>query len=187
VSGVLHGTTVLLLVVPGLLLLARARALAGTPGRRVALELAFGMYIAVLVVVVLFPLRVDAALRADDAVWDYAAFIRDWVNLTPFETVGRLLGRASPNQALRQIGGNIALLAPLGLLGPALFAGLRRPGRMLALALGAALGVEIMQYLARVARLSLRSVDIDDAMLNVIGAMLGFFVWALWNRRAVRS
>lgn len=182
-----RGVYVLIAGVPLLLLLAARRSSSGIDRGRVRLEFAFGLYLLIVLVLVLFPLRVSPALRADDAVWDYAAFIRDWTNFVPFASIGQLLERSSPTQVVRQLGGNLLLLAPFGALAPVLFRRLRRPGAMVAAALVSSLGIEALQYLGRVMRLSLRSVDIDDAMLNFAGAMLGFLVWSLWRRAAARA
>ena len=182
----LHGEYVLAVGVPLLIALAVLRRRRGVAPSRVALESAFGLYALLLLMVVLFPLRVSAGLRADKAVWDYATFLRDWFNLMPFATIRQVMERA-PQQALRQLGGNLVLLAPLGFLVPALYPRFRRAGAMIALSVTVALGIEFIQYLARVARLSLRSVDVDDAMLNIAGALVGFLVWVIWSRFRARS
>jgi glycopeptide antibiotics resistance protein len=137
-----------------------------------------------VVVVVLFPLRVDAGLRADDAVWDYTLFLRYSVNLVPFASIRNMVEHARPSDAARQIAGNLALLLPLGMLAPALFLRMRRVVPMVALGVGAAVGIEVIQYLARIARLSLRSIDVDDAILNMLGAAVGYLLWLVWSRRA---
>jgi glycopeptide antibiotics resistance protein len=187
---VFHEIYALALGVPLLLALAYHRSRAGVGRDRVRLEFAFGLYLLLVTVVVLFPMRVSPALRADDAVWDYATFLRDWVNLVPFATITRVFAR-EPGQALRQLGGNLVLLAPLGVFAPALYPRFRRAGAMVVLAVASALGIELVQYLARVARLSLRSVDVDDALLNITGALVGYLVWVLWSwlarRRGVRD
>lgn len=171
---------VLGILVFGLLAVRRRRA--GAPTASVLQWLLFATYLLLVAVVVLFPLRVSAGLRADDAVWDYATFIRDWVNLVPFATVGDLLDRSSPTQAMRQLGGNILLLLPLGFLVPLRYPRFRGLWPILLLAVVSAVGIECVQYLARVARLSLRSVDVDDAMLNIVGAMIGYLGWRVWTR-----
>lgn len=182
----LFGRVLLLLGIPALVILAVFRLRSGVDRTRVWVEVAFGFYLLCLVDVVLFPLRVDPGLRADDAVWDYAAFIKNWVNLTPFATIGQLLDRPSGTQAIRQLGGNLVLLVPLGLALPVLFGRMRSPVAALATIVLTAFGIEGVQFLARVARLSLRSIDVDDAILNVIGGLLGFVAWVAWNRVAPR-
>lgn len=173
----LHGTYLIAVVVLLLIIRAFRRWRAGAPIGRLALETAFAAYLLAVLVVVLFPLRVSPGLRADDAVWDYASFIRNWVNLVPFASVRQVLRYGWPHQAIRQLGGNLVLLLPLGVFAPALAPRFRRAPAALVLALTSSLGIEGMQYLARVARLSLRSVDIDDAILNTVGALIGYAIW----------
>lgn len=180
VSQLLSGIVLFLFGVPVLVAVMRHRVpLVGS--RRARLEFVFGVYLLMLTNVVLFPLRVDPGLRADDAVWDYASFLENWVNLTPFASIDQMLDRPSRMQAARQIGGNMLLLAPLGALLPVLRGGMRRPAVMIATIMATALGIEVTQYLARIARLSLRSIDVDDVILNIAGGVLGFIVWAVWS------
>jgi glycopeptide antibiotics resistance protein len=179
---VLAGWVVLVVGAPFAIIVAWVRHRSGVDRRRVALELVFALYVLVLVDLVLFPLRLDPGLRADDAVWDYDAFLRDWVNLTPFATVTELWEGASACQAVRQLGGNLLLLLPLGVLAPALFRRMRSFPVLILVAAGAAVSMEGAQFLARVARLSLRSVDVDDAILNFAGALLGYLIGRVWSR-----
>lgn len=175
-----HGSYLLLAGVPALLIYAAHRRRRGVAHGRVALETAFLAYVLLVTVVVLFPLRVSPALRADDAVWDYATFVRDWVNLVPFASVRQVLEYGWPHQAIRQLGGNLVLLLPLGIFAPALVPRFRHASSILLLAFASGIGIEALQYLARVARFSLRSVDIDDAILNVAGALIGYSLWRVW-------
>ena len=140
-----HGSYLLLAGVPALLIYAAHRRRSGTTTGRLALETAFLAYVLLVVAVVFFPLRVSPALRADDAVWDYATFVR-----------------------------------PLGAFAPALVPRFRHASSILVLAFASGIGIEALQYLARVARFSLRSVDIDDAILNVAGALIGYSLWRVW-------
>ena len=175
-----HGSYLLLAGVPALLIYAAHRRRSGTTTGRLALETAFLAYVLLVVAVVFFPLRVSPALRADDAVWDYATFVRDWVNLVPFASVRQVLEYGWPRQAIRQLGGNLVLLLPLGAFAPALVPRFRHASSILVLAFASGIGIEALQYLARVARFSLRSVDIDDAILNVAGALIGYSLWRVW-------
>lgn len=178
----LAGWILLVVGTPVALIVAWVRHRSGVDRRRVALELVFVLYVLILVDLVLFPLRVDPRLRADDAVWDYHAFLHDWVNLVPFATVRELLEGASAWQAVRQLGGNLLLLLPFGALAPALLRRVRSLPVFICIAAAAAASMEGVQFLARVARLSLRSVDVDDAILNFAGALLGYLIWRVWSR-----
>lgn len=179
---VLDGWVVLLVGAPAAFILSWVRHRSGVDRRRIALELVFALYLVGLVDVVLFPLRVDPGLRADDAVWNYDTFRRDWVNLAPFATVTQLWEGASTWQAVRQLGGNLLLLLPLGVLAPALVRRVRSLPVFICVAAGAAVSMEGAQFLARVARLSLRSVDVDDAILNFTGALVGYLIWRVGSR-----
>lgn len=118
--------------------------------------------------------------RPDDA---YLA--GHWINLVPFATILDQV-RSGRGSALVQLVGNVGLLLPLGLLGPVVMPSLRRVGRLALVALGGAVAIELIQLVATGARLIDRSVDIDDVILNVAGALLGWLVWRgvalLWER-----
>jgi glycopeptide antibiotics resistance protein len=81
--------------------------------------------------------------------------------------------------------GNVALFVPLGILLPLVWRHLRfRSGIQIAIALS--LGIELVQYLSR-AWGSYRSADVNDVVLNGLGACLGLaFVSLLRLRRGAR-
>jgi VanZ family protein len=104
-----------------------------------------------------------------------------WINLVPFATIGAQV-RTGSGSALVQLVGNVGLLLPLGLLGPVLMPSLRRVPRLALVALGGSVAIELVQLVATSVRFINRSVDVDDVILNVAGALLG---WLLW--RAIAS
>lgn len=99
----------------------------------------------------------------------------DGTNLTPFHTIGRQLDRGLHGQLI----GNTLLLAPIGftlrLWGWSI-------GRVLLAVTAGAVAIEAGQAL--VGRVS----DIDDVILNVLGALIGVLVAsvvaAVWSRSA---
>lgn len=103
--------------------------------------------------------------------------ISAWTNVVPCRTIAQLLARSSPDQAVRQIGGNLGLLLPLGLFGPVLVPRLRPMRGLLLAASLVSVGIETLQFVGSLAGVIGRSVDIDDVILNVIGALLGWAVW----------
>lgn len=93
-------------------------------------------------------------------------------NTDPGATLKLYLDRPSIKAALLEIGGNLALLAPLGMLLPVLFARMRRV-LWLALAVGlVSLTIETAQGLL----IAGRSFDVDDVILNTAGALLAYLL-----------
>ena len=72
------------------------------------------------------------------------------------------------------IGGNILLLLPLGLLLPILWTNLRNLKKIFLIGLFTSLSIEILQLIENILYLGFRSVDIDDVIFNVIGIILGY-------------
>jgi len=103
-----------------------------------------------------------------------------WINLVPFATIAAQVRSASGN-ALVQLVGNVGLLLPLGLIGPVVMTSLRRMPRLALVALGGSVAIELVQLVGTSVGLMSRSVDIDDVILNVAGALLG---WLLWHTMA---
>ncbi|MEP6819926.1 MAG: VanZ family protein [bacterium] len=69
--------------------------------------------------------------------------------------------------------GNLALLLPLGILLPLISHRFRTLKRVLLFALCLSVGIEAIQFVWRFFG-NLRAVDIDDVILNTLGACLGF-------------
>lgn len=103
-------------------------------------------------------------------------------NLVPLRTIGIYLAHADEPFWIRQALGNLALLLPVGLLGPlALPRMLDTWWRAALAALALSLAVELIQL-----AIPNRSSDVDDVLVNVAGALLGYGVWATLRRAAGR-
>jgi glycopeptide antibiotics resistance protein len=109
-----------------------------------------------------------------------------WINLVPFATIGAQV-RTMSGSAVVQLVGNIGLLLPLGLLGPVVMPSLRRLPRLALVALGGSVAIELVQLVATSARLIDRSVDIDDVILNVAGALIGWVLWRMMTSLLERA
>ncbi len=77
--------------------------------------------------------------------------------------------------------GNLALFLPLGILLPLTFDRFRSLKRVMAIAFCLSLSIETIQFFSRFIG-SLRAVDIDDVLLNTLGAFLGFVLYKLVNQ-----
>ena len=106
------------------------------------------------------------------------------VNLKPFRTIRNyvyVLFRTKDTGLLRHIivnlVGNVVLFLPLGFLLAENFAGLRKFYRMLPFCAVIIAGIEAAQLLT-----GLGSLDVDDLILNLLGASAGYGSWRFWNR-----
>ena len=153
-----------------------------TPARRVALEAIFIGYVAALAYVTLF-LPLSAASKAHGFGWVA-------VNFVPARSIVGI-SRDCRGQAMRQLLGNVVLFMPLGLLLPLLGARCRRFALTAAVGLSVSVGIELVQLALLLTQTARRVVDVDDVILNVTGACLGYLVWqglhALVQRGARRS
>jgi glycopeptide antibiotics resistance protein len=92
-------------------------------------------------------------------------------NLVPFQTLGIYLNNLGSWFWMRNLLGNLALLLPLGLLGPIALPALDRWWRIALLALLVSTAIELTQLLVPD-----RSADIDDVIVNVAGALVGYAI-----------
>ncbi len=131
----------------------------------------FAVYTVLLVKVAFFPLVWDASFGGTGL---------PYINLVPLRSILDIVAHTAPATALRQIGGNLLLLAPLGFLAPVTFPKVRTAGRSCLLLLTAAFGIEAVQLLlSLVTGVPGRVVDIDDVLLNLAGGLCGYFAYFL--------
>jgi len=108
----------------------------------------------------------------------------DHINVIPFEYSFKCFlvpKTMHPNLlpfCLRNTLGNIALFLPLGILLPLVSKRYRSLGRVALIALCLSLTIEMIQFLSQFIG-NPRSVDIDDVLLNTIGACLGLLIYWL--------
>jgi glycopeptide antibiotics resistance protein len=93
-------------------------------------------------------------------------------NLIPFHTLAIYFRNFGSGFWMRNLFGNLGLLLPLGLLGPVALPVLRRWWLILPLALLISASIELAQI-----RIPDRSADIDDVIVNVVGALLGYLLF----------
>ena len=126
-------------------------------------------------------LMLFARLEAAQAV-SLAQYAHGHLELVPLRTIaGQLTLAAEGNlHAISNLGGNVLLFAPFGWLLPSLFRPLRRYRRFIAVFAGSVAAVELAQLLLRVG-----FCDVDDLLLNALGASLGFLLWRLTRDRPV--
>ena len=93
-------------------------------------------------------------------------------------------GSRAHSFCVRNARGNVALFFPFGLLVPLIWPSVKL-GRGLLLALGLSCSIELAQYLSS-AWGSYRAADVNDVVLNVVGAGLGLVLAAVLRPRPSR-
>jgi glycopeptide antibiotics resistance protein len=99
-------------------------------------------------------------------------------NLVPFATIRIYLANLDTPFWQSQAVGNVLLLLPVGLFGPLAIAWLGRWWRVL-------LAAALFSSCIELAQLAIpdRSADVDDVMLNALGALLGYFLLRAFGLR----
>ncbi len=108
------------------------------------------------------------------------AFSHRSINFVPFKTIIAFtdLSTHSLNAIITNLLGNIAAFVPMGFLIPITF-NIRnnRFIKVFIVVLFATICIELSQYIMRVG-----TCDIDDVILNVLGGMVGYVIFFLWDR-----
>lgn len=163
VPAVLVGVPVLVLVAWGLAAWRMRRMETGRAWRRSVLD--------VLLVASVLPVLYLVLVPVD--------FQETRVRLVPGSDVVTVHDMTS----VWQLVGNLVMLAPLGALAPLRWPWLRSMGRVVLVAVAAACGIELVQWVFDLGR----AVTTDDALVNALGAVLGAAASRPWwstTRRA---
>ena len=107
----------------------------------------------------------------------YAEYMQRFTNFIPFKTIIEYVQRYSIGYwrlATLNLLGNLALFVPMGMALPCLFKKLNRFWKVILTVLGMVVIVELVQGVLRVG-----SIDIDDVIFNVVGAMIGYEIIAI--------
>ena len=105
-------------------------------------------------------------------IWDLIAYgkLDDTINVIPFSSEGIM------TYVL-----NIIMFMPLGFLLPLIWKNFRNAWKVIFMGFGLSLGIEFLQLF------SLRATDIDDLIMNTIGTVLGYLIWALFHKLVPKS
>jgi len=151
------------------------RVLRRIPFRRAVAEGLFAGYILAVLGVVFMPLR---AVSPENAPYLWAS-----VNVVPLHTVVEMF-REFPGRVIQQLVGNVVLFVPLGFLLPVISVRCRRLPATASVALAFSAGIELVQLAMLLSLTGQRSVDIDDVILNVTGAIVGYSAWRVFRALA---
>ena len=132
---------------------------------RPALWTAFGIYCFILIYILFLS-------RGANIHYTYAQYFIRFTNFIPFRTIVEYIDRYNNgfrNLSVINLLGNFILFTPMGMLLPCVVPKLNRFWKVTLTVLIMVVAVEITQGILRVG-----SVDIDDVLFNVIGAIIGY-------------
>lgn len=105
--------------------------------------------------------------------------VKTYENLfSPAKKQSRLLAK----DVLQNIIGNIIMFMPLGIFLPMADKRFENYKRIFVFAAAGSMLIELAQYLSRYIN-NYRQVDIDDVILNTLGAILGYYIYKSWMTR----
>ena len=147
---------------------------------RVAVGLIAIAHLAVLASVALFPIPLTGRFPNP--------FPDGWINLVPFATIGPVLAGHGSGSDVSLLILNTFVLLPAGIYVPLLVPAARSVRGLVVLTIVGGLSIELAQV-AMIALVGMpyRSIDIDDAILNAIGLVLGWFLLRVGTARLARS
>ena len=113
---------------------------------------------------------------------DYWAFVKGGYNLVPLRTLGQMLNLLAQDRQMAWFSvvnllGNVIMFLPLGLL-PAVWKRQRDFGVFLLTVAGLILAAELLQLFT-----TLGTADVDDLLLNVPGACIGYGIWKIFRKK----
>lgn len=102
-------------------------------------------------------------------------------NFIPFYSIKNIINHNPIENLVKQIGGNLILLIPLGIYVPVAYEKCRKLRCFSILMLSVSLSIEAIQFLlGEIMNYHYRTVDIDDIILNVTGSLIGFIISLLY-------
>jgi glycopeptide antibiotics resistance protein len=130
----------------------------------------FVFYLLNVVNITIFPIEIMFSEEAKQTVTRY--FVN--TNFIPFKSI---MGSLEAGSSIRQNGGNLLLLFPLGMYLQFFFRNKNLSYRM-ALFYGsiASVSIEILQWILSYFGYNHRAVDIDDVLLNATGFIMGYIL-----------
>ena len=144
------------------------------------LRVLFGIYIIVVIKVIIFKYPF-AQLQAIANTWQKGVILEGLgtANFVPFHTIKMYIDYAYKLNSVENLAGNILVFVPFGFLFPMVFQDGWKLSVMLVNAFTFVLGIETFQLFS-----AFGAFDVDDILLNCLGAALGFGIYKgmkRWN------
>lgn len=151
---------------------------------RELVKFGFNIYIFALIGVTLFPLEIrfgEHPIPTFSPAINYMPFrsiIKDMSNIGQ----GHFSAAFQVELLIRNVGGNFILLMSLGFLTPVLWEKVNSVKKSLVIGFLVSLSIELLQLLEGALSIAYpRVVDVDDIILNTLGAAVGYIIYTLVN------
>lgn len=140
----------------------------------------FAGYLAFLVIMLFTPNSyiANSGINLTNENFDFVGNFKDritsgaWgVNLVPLRTIKNYIKYSGFLHTMTNVMGNIIIFLPFGIFVAEIFPKTRSLSKILVITFFSSFFVEFIQFFIG------RSVDIDDLMLNVLGSVIGYFIW----------
>lgn len=146
------------------------------------IKILFAIYIIVVIKVIIFKYPYEE-LRSIVAMWRKDVILEGLgtANFVPFKTIKMYIDYAYKLNSVENLAGNILVFVPFGILFPLVVSGKERFYVMLLNAFVFILGIETFQLFS-----AFGAFDVDDILLNCLGAAIGYGLYRLfmvWQRR----
>ncbi|PEC22312.1 hypothetical protein COM96_09520 [Bacillus cereus] len=148
----------------------------------------FTVYICMVVSVTLFPLPIGFPSNVEHINWS--------VNIIPFASILKDIGRIGGaydgdvlfmiGLLVRNVGGNILLLMPLGFLAPIIWDKYKKVCNTILLGLVISVSIELLQFIESLVSGWGRITDIDDVICNVLGSIFGYCIYKIFLKLATK-
>ena len=133
----------------------------------------FYVYVVGVFAVTIFPLPVQRALIESRRETNYILN-----NYIPFKTIVESMSSGYTYGIIRALGGNLVLLMPLAIFLPLLNDKFISLSKITLFALATSIGIESVQFMFSLfLGYNYRMTNIDDVILNTIGAMISFIIF----------
>lgn len=138
----------------------------------------FAVYIVVVIKVIIFKYPF-AQLRAIADTWQKGVILEGLgtANFVPFHTIKMYIDYAYKLNSVENLAGNIFVFVPFGFLFPMVSRDGEKFSVMFANAFTFVLGIETFQLFS-----AFGAFDVDDILLNCLGAALGFGIYKIMDR-----
>ena len=145
------------------------------------LKLFFVIYILFVIKVIIFKYPMEQ-LRAIADTWQKDVILEGLgtANFVPFRTIKMYIDYAYKLNSVENLAGNLLVFVPLGFFLPLISEDMKRFSEVLVNAFTFVLGIEVFQLFS-----AFGAFDVDDILLNCLGAAIGYGCYKIIGRRGV--